>query len=125
MRVVIVLAALLLVAGCGSSGGGGGTAQAAVVGRVLSAPTCPVERAGSPCPPRPVVGAAVVALRGTDVVGSTHTGEGGRFRLTLHPGRYVVRATNVGGLATTAEKQVVLTAGHTVRLTLVVDSGIR
>jgi hypothetical protein len=100
-------------------------ASASVVGRVVSAPSCPVERADSPCPPRPVVGATVAALRGQHVVASTRTAAGGRFRLSLAPGSYLVRATNRGPLATSAQARVVLTKGQTKQLTLTVDSGIR
>lgn len=125
MRLLMGVAGVLLAASACASSGRSGEAQAAVVGRVLSAPSCPVERSGSPCPPRPVVGASVVAVRDGDVAASTHTTAGGRFRLALRPGRYLIRATNVGGLATTAEKPVVLTAGARQRLILTVDSGIR
>jgi hypothetical protein len=127
MRATLLGAAvLLLVVGCASSNSaahGSGT----VVGRVLSATSCPVERAGTPCPPRPVTGAAVVALRNGDVVASTHSGEGGRFRLALPAGRYVIRATNVGPLASTAQRQLTVDGqqGPALVIRLVVDSGIR
>jgi Carboxypeptidase regulatory-like domain len=126
VRAVLALAGVLLAAAaCGSSGGGRSAERATVVGRVLSAPSCPVERSDSPCPPRPVPGASVAALRAGHVAARTHTGPGGGFRLTLRPGSYVLRATNAGALATTAEKRIVLTAAATTRVTLVVDSGIR
>ncbi len=126
MKIVAALAAVLLaVPACGSSAVQPEVRESVVVGRVLSAPSCPVERENSPCPPRPVDGASVVALRGQHVVASTHTAAGGRFRLALQPGRYRIRATNIGGLATTAARSVLLRSGHTTQLTLTVDSGIR
>jgi hypothetical protein len=72
-----------------------------------------------------MVGGSVVALQAGHVVASTHTGAGGRFQLVVDAGRYVIRATNTGGLATTAQKTVDLAAGATIRVRLVIDSGIR
>jgi hypothetical protein len=116
---------LLLVAGCSSSNSSG-AGSATVVGRVLSAPSCPVERAGVPCPPRPVGDAQVDAVQNGTVVASTHTDDRGRYTLRIRPGRYVIRATNAGGLATTAQRQVVVDAsGPAQVIRLVVDSGIR
>ncbi|WP_258060860.1 carboxypeptidase-like regulatory domain-containing protein [Arthrobacter sp. 4R501] len=91
---------------------------------VLTAPVCPVERVGQECPPRPVSGAAVVALDGDAVQGSTQTDSTGAFNLTLPDGRYMIRATNVGGYASTATELVVI-SDRPVHITLVVDSGIR
>ncbi|MDR6558622.1 hypothetical protein J2809_002992 [Arthrobacter pascens] len=95
-----------------------------VAGYVLTAPVCPVERVGQECPPRPVSGAAVVALQGDSVRSSTLTDTAGAFSLTLPEGRYVIRATNVGGYASTASEAVVV-SGNPVHITLIVDSGIR
>lgn len=122
MRVLFAL--VLAVSAC-SSAGTAAHADATVTGRVQSAPSCPVERAGHPCPPRPVVGGSVLALHARHIVASTHTGAGGRFQLRVDAGRYVIRATNTGALATTAQKTVDVAAGATIRVTLVVDSGIR
>jgi hypothetical protein len=72
-----------------------------------------------------VVGASVVALRARHVVGATHTGAAGQFELSVAAGRYLIRATNTGGLATTAQKTVEVAAAATIRVRLVVDSGIR
>jgi len=126
MRAMLAGAAVLLAAGCASSASTSATTRT-VVGRVLSAPSCPVQRAGVPCPPRPVAGASVEAIQTGDVAASTHTDGRGGFSLQLRPGRYVIRATNVGALATTAQRQVVVAAhkGPALVIRLVVDSGIR
>jgi hypothetical protein len=94
-------------------------------GTVLSAPSCPVERVGSPCPPRPVAGATVEAYRGSHGVAQTATGRSGGFLLRLPAGSYLVRATNVGGYRSTAATQVTVSADRPVSVTLTVDSGIR
>lgn len=95
-----------------------------VTGFVLTGPVCPVERVGQECPPRPVSGAAVVAMDGDAARGSTQTESTGAFHLTLPDGRYVLRATNIGGYASTATELVVI-SDTPVHVTLVVDTGIR
>ena len=116
------LTAAVVLAGCG----GGADAGSAVVvtGQVLSAPSCPVERVGQPCPPRPVPGAVVTALVGDEQRGETTSDQRGQFRLTLPAGRYVIRATNPGGYASTASEEVTVSTVP-VQITLIVDSGIR
>lgn len=118
-RRASLAAAALLLCGCGI-----GNPSGEVSGEVLSAPSCPVERVGEECPPRPVSGAEVVALDGDAVRGSTLTDSSGAFHLTLPEGRYVLRATNVGGYASTATEEVVISDAP-VSVTLIVDSGIR
>lgn len=122
MRVLFAL--VLAVSACNSAGLAA-HADGTVTGSVASAPSCPVERVGHPCPPRLVVGGSVLALRAWHLLASTDTGAGGRFRLKLDVGRYVIRATNTGGLATTAQRTVDVAPGATIRVRLVVDSGIR
>ena len=61
---------------------------------------------------------------GDSVRSSTLTDAAGAFSLTLPEGRYVIRATNVGGYASTASEAVVV-SGNPVHITLIVDSGIR
>jgi hypothetical protein len=119
-----LLAAVLWLCGCTSQTGPVTGHSGVVTGFVLTAPVCPVERIGQECPPRPVAGAAVVALDGEAVRGSTLTDSTGAFHLTLPRGRYVIRARNVGGYASTATQRVVI-SDTPVHITLVVDSGIR
>lgn len=119
-----LLAAVLWLCGCASQGGPVTGHFGVVAGFVLTAPVCPVERIGQECPPRPVSGAAVVALDGDAVRGSTLTDSTGAFQLRLPDGRYVIRASNVGGYASTATEPVVISPTP-VHITLVVDSGIR
>ncbi|MEZ2389311.1 carboxypeptidase-like regulatory domain-containing protein [bacterium RCC_150] len=101
-----------------------GVPSGQVTGTVLTGPTCPVERVGFECPPRPVSGAAVVAFDGDTMRGSTLTDADGAFRVTLPFGRYVIKATNAGGYASTATQEVVVSESP-VHIRLIVDSGIR
>jgi hypothetical protein len=122
--LALLAAATLLVCGCAGESGQVTGHSGLVTGYVLTAPVCPVERVGQPCPPRAVSRAAVVALDGDGVRGSTLTDTAGAFSLTLPDGRYVIKATNVGGYASTASEPVVV-SDNPVRITLIVDSGIR
>ena len=114
----------LLLCACTNESGQVTGHQGLVTGHVLTAPVCPVERVGQECPPRPVSGAAVIALDGDAVRGSTLSDTAGAFSLTLPDGRYVIRATNVGGYASTADKPVAI-SDDPVHIRLIVDSGIR
>ncbi|WP_427135746.1 carboxypeptidase-like regulatory domain-containing protein [Pseudarthrobacter sp. S9] len=120
---LLAAASLLLLCAC-TNASGVSVHSGQVTGDVLMAPVCPVERVGKECPPRPVAGAAVVALDGDAVRGSTLTDTAGAFSLTLPDGRYVIKATNVGGYASTATERVVV-SDNPVHITLIVDSGIR
>jgi hypothetical protein len=122
--LVTLLAAALWLGGCAGPGGPDAGHTGVVTGVVLAAPVCPVERVGQECPPRPVSGAAVVALDGDAVRGSTRTDGTGSFHLTLPDGRYVIKASNIGGYLSTATQTVVISQ-IPVHVTLVVDSGIR
>jgi hypothetical protein len=122
-RLLLVASVVVLTTACASSAAT--TPDAAINGRVLSAPSCPVEQAGVPCPPRPVAGASVEVFQGGREIASTQTGKRGGFHLTVPPGRYRVLATNVGGYASTAAKFVTVSSDDAVFVRLVVDSGIR
>lgn len=119
----LLAAAALLLSGC-TSPADQVNDSGLVEGYVLSSPVCPVERFAQECPPRSVPGAEVIALDGDAVRGSTITDTTGAFQLTLPYGRYLIRATNVGGYASTATQKVAVsdTPNH---ITLIVDSGIR
>lgn len=95
-----------------------------VSGLVVSGPSCPVERIASPCPPRPVAGADVVASDDGRTVAETHTDASGHFSLTLGNGSHLITAYNIGGYRSSAHATVVVGASPTV-ITLTVDSGIR
>ncbi len=117
--------ALLLVS-CGVSGcSGAGADLAYVTGSVLESPSCPVQLPESPCPPPPVEGVVVQLLRGDSVVADGRTDARGAFRLSAPPGAYVVRTTVADGYHSEASRPVELTAGGTVSVTLLLDTGIR
>lgn len=101
-------------------------AVGAVSGTVLSAPRCPgPEISSSPCPPGPVDGATVTAVRDGRTVATTRTDARGGFRLTLPAGRYVLEATNPGGYRSKAADTVTVIASQPLTVTLLLDTGIR
>src|SRR6266516_4747284 len=120
----VVAGAALVLCGCASSKAPV-AARGVVSGTVLAGPVCPVERADSPCPPVPVVGAPVLARVGGHTQARTVTDDKGGFRLNLQPGMYTIVATNVGAYASTAEASVLVRAAETATITLTVDTGIR
>lgn len=114
-----------VLTGCGSSPAPGHPGAATIVGRVTAGPTCPVERAASPCPDRTVSGASVRAVAHGVVETTTRTNSTGDYRLTVEPGQYTVIATNVGGYPSHAQRWVTVAAGQQATVDLVVDTGIR
>jgi hypothetical protein len=121
-EAMVALAAVVVLTGCGPVADGG--SAVVVTGQVLAGPSCPVERVGQPCPPRPVPDAVVIAVVGDEQRGETTSDQRGQFRLMLPPGRYTIRATNPGGYASTASEEVTVSTAP-VQITLTVDSGIR
>ena len=71
-----------------------------VAGTVSASPTCPVERADQPCPPRPVQTEVRAVRADGSVAARAGSGADGRFRLELPAGRYRLEAdypTGPGG----------------------------
>src|SRR5438309_11472888 len=94
---VLMCVFLSFAAVCGSA-----SAQApasGLAGRVLMAPTCPVERVPPQpgCDPRPLV--AVLSIRRVGAHAQAHevrTASDGRFHILLSAGTYLVRALPPG-----------------------------
>lgn len=96
-----------------------------VRGRVTAGPTCPVERAGQPCPPDPV-NAVVTASDGSGaIVGTTHTLPDGRYALGLKPGRYTITADPGHAFPRCPPSQVTVPAAVPVEVDIICDTGIR
>jgi hypothetical protein len=120
--LLVVLAASASLTACASraeqpTGG--------ISGTVTAGPTCPVEIAGSPCPP----GVWTGTVRATATDGTTHetqTDGAGRYRLPLRDGSYqVTPVVDGGGPPSVAPVSVTVTAGGMQTLDLQVDTGIR
>jgi hypothetical protein len=117
----------LLLAECGTStdpSTRGGPATGVVIGRVTAGPTCPVERVGHACPPRPVV-AEVQASAAGRIVASTHSGADGSYRLELPGGTYTVVAVTQNALPRCVPGTVTVKTAHTTSGDITCDTGIR
>jgi hypothetical protein len=68
-----------------------------VEGTVSASPTCPVERADQPCPPRPVQTEVRAVGADGSVAARAGSGADGRFRLELPAGRYRLEADYPAG----------------------------
>jgi Carboxypeptidase regulatory-like domain len=102
-------------------------ASSGISGTVATAPNCPVERypPDPSCAPRRLAGATVTALRHHRRVATTHSDSNGRFRLSLAPGRYVLRASMGRALPRPESRVVRVTRGRVAHVRFVLDSGIR
>lgn len=113
MSAIVFLAAL-------SSASAHGT----VIGTVDAGPTCPVERADHPCPPRPLS----VTVQARDphgrLAGSTRSDAHGRFRLKLSPGVFGLRVL-IRAFPRCPIVAVRIRAGKTARVAVHCDTGIR
>lgn len=114
----------LLIAGCGTQHPPTGPPASRVTGTVVAGPISPVARPGVPTT-RPVPGATVEALRGTEVMAVALTDAAGRFRLTLPPGTYLILAKADRYLEKRKSQTVALSAGETLKVSFVIDTGIR
>ena len=120
---LVVALALLLVAAPAA----GARAGAIVRGRVLAGPTCPVERPGdAACAPRPVAAVVTVATPSRRAIRTIRSDASGRFALALPPGMYVLEPRALAGrLPAGGAVLVRVRAGHTSRVVLMMDTGIR
>jgi hypothetical protein len=100
-----------------------------VKGRVTAGPTCPVE----PYPPDPACAdrgfettIRIKSLPDRELVKKVHTGEKGRFRTRLAPGRYrLVPRSGKNGFPTCERQDVVVKAERFTSVHLSCDTGIR
>jgi hypothetical protein len=126
VRWVSLMAPAGLVMGCGSTTPPEQAPAAAVVsGRVLAGPVMPLSRPGHPST-RPVEGAQVEAIRGSQVMAVSRTGSDGYYNFALRTGSDVISVTSPGfRLDTPAARTVVAAAGHEEVVNFTLDTGIR
>ena len=121
----LLLFALLLVA-CGTEQTSD-SELGTIRGRVLLAPTCPVEQVSSPCPPRRLsdVVVRVVDARGR-VLATTTSNDAGRFEVEVRPGSFLLTGSIEQDPARSVRPaRVQVVAGTVTRANVLVDSGIR
>ena len=123
----LAISVALALAACTQIGPGG--PQGTLVGDVVAGPTGPVEKAGNPCPPRPVPNRQVTIETSAGVIAATATTDAqGHFSVHLAPGHYVVRVAIIPGqvgLRQVTPGDVTIVAGQTATITIMLDTGIR
>lgn len=125
---VAALSLALLLTACAERGQESGSGELGTInGTVLAGPTCPVERAESPCPDRPVDGVTVQALRDGSVLATAVSDPDGEFTMNLAAGEYLLQAVlEPGGPGMSSlPTRVRVTRGASVDATVLLDTGIR
>jgi hypothetical protein len=93
---------------------------------VAAGPTCPVEKQGQPCPPRPVSAGIVDAHDASGaVVASTRSDPHGRYALDLSPGSYMLVVVIPSGWPRCPDTSVAVQPGSAIRADVSCDTGIR
>lgn len=118
VKTRLAICVLLVAAGCSSQHPD--ASGVAIHGTVLAAPTCEVEREGSPCPPAPVARKRVIATHDGRTIASAITDDMGRFTLHLATGRYLVRLDSRGGYADTGARRLFVRPHETQQVQLLV-----
>ena len=127
LGIGLLVVAASVMAACGtrtSPTATGGSTTGIVIGRVTAGPTCPVERVGHPCPPRPV-SAEVQATVAGRIVASTHSGADGTYRLELPGGIYTIVAVTQNAFPRCAPRTVTVTTACTTFGDITCDTRIR
>lgn len=145
LGALLAIGLAMALAGCASiTGGGSGgaetitpgaetpgtsTTQGTLAGDVVAGPTCPVERAEDPCPPKAVPNREVQALSPNNAVAATATTDTkGHFSVPLAPGVYRVIVPIKQGQIGMRQLQTVtatITAGQVTTVKIELDTGIR
>ncbi|HUY05958.1 MAG TPA: carboxypeptidase-like regulatory domain-containing protein [Acidimicrobiales bacterium] len=99
--------------------------RSGLFGVVMAGPTCPVERIGHPCPPRPVVGAVDVRNIAGGTVATTHTDGAGRYFVSVSPGSYSLVVVTGSAFPRCPSEGVTVTSGSPQRIDVTCDTGIR
>jgi Carboxypeptidase regulatory-like domain len=94
-------------------------------GVVLAGPTCPVETADEPCPPRPVDAEVNAQDAGGVTIASTRTDADGRYHLSLAPGAYTLVAETDETMSICQPVTVTVPSGAPVQADIGCDTGIR
>jgi hypothetical protein len=121
------VAAVMAASACGSASTTKTSVPVAVgtvQGSVTAGPTCPVERAGHPCAPRPVQG--LVSARRTDGIARTVAlSPDGIYRMTLSAGTYILSVQTGSFLPRRPSVTVTVNPGRTDKADISCDTGIR
>jgi hypothetical protein len=117
--------AVTTVAPTAPAGNGTATGNGTVTGVVTAGPTCPVQRADVPCPPRPLQVDVVGRDRTGDEAARAHSAADGSFTMSLPAGYYELEVVTSDGVMRCPARGVDVVAGATVRADIACDTGMR
>lgn len=119
------VAALTAVCACEASEVLGPEAPQGIEGVALLGPLCPVASEADPCPDRPYQATLEVRTYAESLVTSVRTGEDGRFRVGLQPGRYRLVPEKGNLFPAASDQDVEVREGVYAQVTVAFDTGIR
>ena len=120
----LVSAAALAVLIGGTAGGAINHPVPGIYGTITAGPTCPVERADQPCPPRPVA-AKVKAVKHRRTIGSARSNSAGDYAMGLRPGTYTIVVDTGSTFPRCPTTTVTVPTGQNVKVDIACDTGIR
>lgn len=119
------LALVFLLSTCSSDALLGPEAPQGIDGLVLLGPQCPVQSQQDPCPDLPYQATINVHDSDAERVTRLVSGEDGRFRVGLKPGRYSLRPVSGIPFPVAGEQDVDVERGVYVQVVVNFDTGIR
>jgi Alpha amylase, C-terminal all-beta domain len=120
--LAVVLGAVVVSA---TAGGAINHPVPGIYGRITAGPTCPVERPGQQCAPRPVV-ATVDVQRRHRTVASTRSNSAGDYAVGVpRAGTYTVVIDTGAMFPRCPTKTVTVSKSQSVRVDMLCDTGIR
>lgn len=117
--------ALSVSCACAASDLLGPDALQGIEGIALLGPLCPVVSEADPCPDRPYQANIEIRTAGDRHVTSVRSGEDGRFRVGLKPGRYRLVPERGNPFPTASDQAVDVLEGVYTQVTVGFDTGIR
>jgi hypothetical protein len=113
------------LAACGSSALLGPEAAQGIEGLVLRGPVCPVQTQEEECADQPHQAWIEIVDADGDRVTRVRSGEDGRFRVGLAPGRYTLRPESGDPFPVASDQDADVVAGAFTQITVLFDTGIR
>lgn len=96
-----------------------------IEGKATLGPSCPVARAGDPCPDKPYQATIEVVDSQGSLVTRFQTDANGSFHISLPAGTYTLQGVSSGPFPLPPTVQVIVRSGQFTQITLAFDSGIR
>ena len=96
-----------------------------IEGQVFIGPMCPVVQVGQECPDQPYQVVLTVNSPEGERIVQIQTDEGGRFKIPLQPGEYILHPESPNVMPFAGEQTVLVEEGIFTQVIVNYDSGIR